>query len=58
MIAVKQQRDFRDVAIECLYCGLESDDNTVTEDGTIRAGTFEANVCPNCDGTNLFMGEV
>ncbi|GAF79926.1 unnamed protein product [marine sediment metagenome] len=51
------QNDFEEVYVECLTCGLEADDNTVTEDGDVRAGTFEANQCPNCGGTNLFMGE-
>ena len=48
-----QQRDYRDIPAECLDCGLWSDDNTVTEDGDIRAGMFEGNVCPNCHSYNL-----
>ena len=52
MIAV-EQRDYPNIHVECLNCHLESDDNTVTEDGDIRDGTFQANMCPNCGGYNL-----
>jgi predicted RNA-binding Zn-ribbon protein involved in translation (DUF1610 family) len=41
------------VYYECLDCGLEADDNTVTDDGTIVAGTFEAHICPNCGGCQI-----
>jgi hypothetical protein len=44
---------FVKVYMECLDCGLEADDNTVTDDGDIRVGTFEANMCPNCGGWNI-----
>ena len=49
----RQMRAFKNVYMECLTCGLEADDNTLTEDGTVRAGTFEANLCPNCGSYNV-----
>ena len=52
MIAV-EQRDYPNIHVECLNCHLESDDNVVTEDGDIRAGTFEGNDCPNCHSYEL-----